>query len=118
MTMQRRKRITVGLIEKITIYGTEKSKEIIARIDTGAVKSSIDSRLAEELGLGPVLRSAVIKSASGRSRRPVVQAEIEIAGRRIMSEFNIADRKHMRYSVLIGQDILKGNGFLVDAAKK
>ena len=33
------------------------------------------------------------------------------------SEFTIADRTHMKYKILVGQNILK-EGFLVDPMKK
>ena len=32
----------IGLVEKVTIVGKEKSRTVLARIDTGAVISSID----------------------------------------------------------------------------
>ncbi len=99
----------VGLVEKVKING----KEIIARIDTGAEHSSVDKRLAEELKLGPVLKTILIKSATGKTKRPVVEAEIEIKGKKMKSRFNIADRSQMSYKVLIGQNILK-EGFLID----
>ncbi len=102
----------VGLVEKIKING----KEVTARIDTGAEHSSIDENLSSKLNLGPVLRTILIKSASGQTRRPVVEAEVKIKGKVLKSRFNIADRKHMRYKVLIGQNILK-KGFLIDPSK-
>lgn len=102
----------VGLVEKVKING----KEVTARIDTGAEYSSIDKELAERLKLGPVVRTILIKSASGKTRRPVVEAKINIKGKILQSKLNIADRKHMKYKVLIGQDILK-QGFLIDPSK-
>ena len=102
----------VGLVEKVKING----KEVTARIDTGAEHSSIDKDLSTRLKLGPILRTMLIKSASGQTRRPVVEAEMEIKGKVIKSKFNIANRKHMKYKVLIGQNILK-QGFLIDPSK-
>jgi len=102
----------VGLVEKVKING----KEVTARIDTGAEHSSIDKDLSKRLELGPILRTMLIKSASGQTRRPVVEAEMEIKGKVIKSKFNIANRKHMKYKVLIGQNILK-QGFLIDPSK-
>lgn len=102
----------VGLVEKVKING----KEVTARIDTGAEHSSVDKDLASRLKLGPVLKTVFIKSASGRAKRPVVEAEVKIKGKAIKSRFNVANRKHMRYKVLIGQNILK-HGFLIDPSK-
>ena len=39
-------RIIIGLAEQILIKGRNKTKSVSAKIDTGATKSSIDSRLA------------------------------------------------------------------------
>jgi len=106
----------VGLTEKVFVFGAWKSKDVTARIDTGATKSSIDGSLARELGIGPVLRIAVVKAAHGISRRPVVVVKLKIAGRILAAEFTIAKRTHMRYRMLIGQNILK-RGFLIDPSK-
>ncbi|HHE36511.1 MAG TPA: hypothetical protein ENL16_01705 [Candidatus Woesearchaeota archaeon] len=110
-------RTIVGLTEKVIIKGDSKQKELIARIDTGATKSSIDLTLASELKLGPVVDSRLIKSAHGVKLRPVVQAEVVIRGRTLRAKFTLADRNHMTYPVLIGQNILK-KGFLIDPTRR
>ncbi|MBW2990216.1 RimK/LysX family protein [Candidatus Woesearchaeota archaeon] len=110
-------RTIVGLTEKITIKSDSNKKELIARIDTGATKSSIDLTLASELKLGPVVDSRLIKSAHGTKLRPVVQVEVTICGRTLRGKFTLADRNHMKYPVLIGQNILK-KGFLIDPTRR
>ncbi|MBN2458956.1 ATP-dependent zinc protease [Candidatus Woesearchaeota archaeon] len=112
-----RNKTIVGLTEKISIKGENGKKELIVRIDTGATKSSIDLGLASELRLGPVIDSRLIKSAHGAKLRPVVEASVTIKDRHIKAKFTLADRCHMRYPVLIGQNILK-MGFLVDPSKR
>ena len=107
----------VGLTEQITIVNLKKSKNIAAKIDTGATKGSIDVSLAKELGINGGKRKILVKSASGTRYRPLVKAEIVLAGKRIKALFNLADRKNLRYRMLIGQNILK-KGFLIDPAKK
>ncbi|VVB81259.1 Putative ATP-dependant zinc protease [uncultured archaeon] len=107
---------TIGLTTRIVIFGRKGKKEVVARVDTGATKSSIDSALAKELDLGPEFKHAKVKSAHGVRYRPVVTAEILIAGQAIESEFTLAEREHMKYQVLIGQNILK-KGFLIDPSK-
>ena len=109
-------KILIGLAEKANVYHQKGSKSVIAKIDTGATKSSIDTNLAAELRLGPVIKSKLIKSAHGSKLRPIIEATIELAGRKIKSEFTLADRAHMKYRVLIGQNILK-DGFLIDPNK-
>tara|TARA_Y100000310_G_scaffold345846_1_gene471134 strand:+ start:26799 stop:27182 length:384 start_codon:yes stop_codon:yes gene_type:complete len=106
--------ILIGLIEETRLYfGKNKKKKVMSKIDTGATKSSIDARLAEELKLGPVIKTRVVKSAHGNMRRPVIEVEIELAGKILKSEFTIADRSHLKFKILIGQNILK-QGFLID----
>jgi len=106
----------VGLTEKVYVFGAWKNKEVTARIDTGATKSSIDGSLARTLGIGPVLRIAIVKAAHGISRRPIVVSKLRIAGRILAAEFTIAKRTHMKYRMLIGQNILR-RGFLIDPSK-
>lgn len=106
-------RTVIGLSEIITIKGSDESTKIKARIDTGATLSSMDLRLAAELGLGPVTRTKFVRSAQGSKVKPVIKASIEIEGRKISASFTLSDRKHMTYRVLIGQNVLK-MGFLID----
>ena len=109
-------KVVIGLSEKIYMHNGLGRKLIIAKIDTGATKSSIDTNLATELKLGPVIKSKIVKSAHGTKLRPIIEASIELAGKKITSEFTLADRSHMKYRVLIGQNILK-EGFLIDPTK-
>jgi hypothetical protein len=107
-------RTIVGLIEPITIKGNNgKTKTVLARIDSGATKSSIDKKLVEELELGPIIRERLTKQVHGFTLRPVIKPEIVIKNRTFNYQFTIADRGKMKYSVLIGQNILKKN-FLID----
>ena len=110
------KKIVIGLTENITLIG-EKKKRVVAKIDTGADKSSIDIRLAAELRLGPVVKTRLIKSASGSRVRPIISAEVIFAKKQMKVHFSIADRSHMKYRVLIGKNILK-KGFLIDPSRE
>lgn len=109
----------LGLTEQITIISKSndgKTDEVlIARIDTGATLSSIDNKLAEKLGIETVIREKVVKSASGKAKRPVVSAIIKIKGKTIDGEFSIANRENMKYKILIGQNHLKKGKYLVDS---
>ena len=101
--------IVIGLIEKIKIN----DREIEAKIDTGASTSSIDSTLAEELNLGPTIKTKNIKSVHGNSMRPVIKTRIILQGKILNARFNLIDRKNMKYRILIGKNILK-RGFIID----
>lgn len=106
-------RLVLGLTESIVIAG----ERMIARIDTGAERSSIDKKLADRLGADPV-GVQKIRSASGRSVRPIIPVKIEICEQELDGEFTVADRSNMNYKVLIGQDILKKGKFLIDPLKQ
>ena len=111
-------KIIVGLTEKIGLVSNNGSNKVtVAKIDTGATRSSIDIKLASKLNLGPVIKSKIIKSVHGHKLRPVIEANILLAGKKMKAEFTLADRSHMKYSVLIGVNILK-QGFLVNPSKK
>jgi hypothetical protein len=106
-------KIIVGLTARVILFGKKAKREVVARVDTGATKSSVDEKLAEELGLGQEFKRVLIKSASGNRHRGVIVAEVSIGGEMMPAEFTLADRSHMKYKVLIGQNILK-KGFLID----
>ena len=111
-------KITIGLYEKITLVGNRTSnKEMVARIDTGATRSSIDVKLAASLKLGPVIKTKLVKSAHGSTLRPIVEGQLIIAGKKIKTHFTIADRVKMKYKLLIGQDVLKRGNFLIDPSR-
>lgn len=108
----------IGLVEPITIYTKDGVKKtIMAKIDTGASKSSVDINLASQLKLGPIVKSKLVKSASGNKVRPVIESTISLAGKKMEEEFTLADRWHMKYRVLIGQNVLRHN-YLIDASRK
>lgn len=109
-----KQRPIVGLTEYVEIIGRDNRKKILARIDTGAINSAIDARLVAEFTLGPIVKTKSIKSTHGNSLRPVIMVDLKLKEIEIHEEFTVADRGHMKYSVLIGQNILKKYGFLID----
>ncbi|OYT41533.1 hypothetical protein B6U80_01170 [Candidatus Pacearchaeota archaeon ex4484_26] len=116
------KRKILGLIEPVYIKGKDeegKAKElkIKAKIDTGAYKSSISKSLVKKLKLGPVKKTMIIKSALGKERRKVIKVQVRIKNKKLKAFFSIANRKHLTYDILIGQNILKLGKFLIDPLK-
>ena len=108
-------RTSLGLTGSVILEGSNGEEKLLtARIDSGATSSSIDLTLAEKLKLGPTLRTRLVKSASGVKKRPIVLAKVNIAGTIIEAEFSLADRSHMTYQILIGQNVLKKGKFLID----
>ena len=108
-------KIIIGLYEKVKVLnkGIENEDAHISRIDTGATMSSIDLVLAGKYSLGPIIRTKYVKNAHGNKLRPVIQAEIIIAGKKFQGEFTLSDRSNMKYPILIGQNILI-KGFIID----
>ncbi len=97
--MVSKERIVIGCRELVFLTLGNKKKEFIARIDTGARTSSLDMQLAVELSHSKILKTRVIKSASGVGLRPVIQVTIMLAGKKIPSNFTLADRSRMKYKI-------------------
>jgi len=106
------KETILGLIELVKINNTA----VKAKIDTGADKSSICKSLIKKLKLTPTGKKRTIRSSIGVEKRDIYLADLEIKGKRFKSEFTVAKREHLNYSVLIGKDVLK-KGFLIDPLK-
>jgi hypothetical protein len=53
----------------------------------------------------------------GYQRRPVVVMEFCVAGRLVQSEVNLAPRKDFVYPVLVGRNMLRDGGIIVDPSK-
>lgn len=115
--MPKTEKTIIGLTEPITIIGEKAEKKLVARIDSGATVGSVDKKLAQELGLGAVIKTKLVKSSHGQTVRPVKKMRFKLAGRKFKMNFTIADRAHLKYKVLIGQNVLRKN-FLIDASKK
>lgn len=129
----------VGWIENAKIPGVE--KEIEAKLDTGATTTSINADILEKPdedsesggmikfrftnGEGikqdferPIVRWVSIKSRKGADiRRPVVRMKLCVAGQWIEEEVNLAERDNFNYPVLIGRNMLKQGGLVVDSSK-
>ena len=112
-------RVILGLAQWISFVSEEGKKvEVFGRVDTGATCSSIDITLACKLKRTLLERRKKIKSASGTSMREAVRLEVEIGGKLVEGNFTLADRSHMTYPVLIGQNILRKGNFLIDPLLK
>lgn len=102
----------IKAVEAITLISASKKKQVNARIDTGATQSSIDTRLAKELGFNKYIGKVNVISANGIKTRHIVEIEYELSGKIIRSNFTLADRSSLNYPVLIGRNDL--SGFLID----
>ncbi len=95
--------------------GKHRMIEMEAKVDTGAYRSSIDKKLAEDLGLlspDRILYNRHYRSSLGvHQDRPVIEMTYWLKGKKIVSAVNVADRGHLKSRFLIG--IIDLKGFLV-----
>lgn len=109
--------------------------QTMAKVDTGATMSSIN---AQDMFFNKETNQITFKSPAitdkhrsltmdvadkveissadgGTTTRYVIKLDVEIAGVKLQSQqFNLSDREHMDYDILIGQDILKAGNFVVN----
>jgi len=106
----------LGIFESVKIKtGKKKWVEVPCKIDTGARGTSIDQKLAQELGLlAPenVLWTKKVKNALGFEERTIVAMTFKLKGRLIRTRASITNRTELRRQLLIGRRDLKE--FVVD----
>ena len=112
-------RKAIAVVEEVTVIGPKGRIPVLARIDTGASRTTLDTELAARAGLGPVLKRVRTRaSAADRpEERDVVAAKVIIAGQEFDVSVAVTDRKDMRYHMIVGMDILGRAGFLVDPGR-
>jgi len=107
----------INAVEEVKVRAADgKRIPALARVDTGAFRSSIDKALAKQLGL--LKKENILwkdrfeyRSAVGVQPRPVIGFTFWLAGRKIQSSASVADRSKMKYKVLVGRQDL--GGFLI-----
>ncbi|MFB6309405.1 MAG: RimK family alpha-L-glutamate ligase, partial [Haloarculaceae archaeon] len=91
--------VVVGYIEEVVVSGTRGTETVLAKSDTGATRTSIDTELAARIGTGPIKDIVTVKSGSvksGRSR-PVVDIVVGVGGTKHTVTASVEDRSHMDY---------------------
>ncbi|MFC3959840.1 RimK family alpha-L-glutamate ligase [Halovivax cerinus] len=108
----------IGYTEEIVLTGTRGSESVVAKSDTGAKRTSIDTSLAADIGAGPIKSIAKVKTGSskGSRSRPVVDVVVGVGGNQHTVTASVEDRSHMEYPVILGRDILKH--YRVDVARR
>jgi hypothetical protein len=118
---ENRKAVTEGIktvrndeIIRVVVPGKKKRVEVMAKIDTGAWRSSVDKNFAEKSGLlteNNILWKKVFKSSLGSEERPVINFSFYLAGTRINTVASVSNRKGLKKVCIIGRRDLQG--FLV-----
>jgi len=107
---------TIKAVEEVKILDAEGKKHLsLAKIDTGAWSSAIDSKFAKSLGLlkkNKVLWYRKKLSSLGKEERPVIPVTFYLSGRKISTHVTVSDRNLLRYQLLIGRTDIQG--FLID----
>ncbi|MED5524432.1 ATP-dependent zinc protease [Gallaecimonas pentaromativorans] len=133
-------KLVVGALEKVRLHPSD--VVLTARIDTGATSASLDARDIQKFERDgadwvrfkvptddkgsdymeverKVLRWVRIIQSSSEDgeRRPVVEFKFDIGPISQKAEFNLSDRSHLEFPVLIGRNILK-DVMVVDVGKE
>ncbi len=116
----RKEKQVIGLVERVTVSGTRGSKVVLAKVDTGASRTVADTRLAAEVGLGPITDTVTIRGSTGivKETRALVGARIKLRQRTHDLSVAISDRGDMKYPILVGMDILGKGNYLIDVKKR
>lgn len=98
------------VIQPVMLHGHNhvRKKEVLAKLDSGAYRTSIDKGLMQELDLPPREEKVYVQSASGKAYRPTVDLTFTLGGKTIHSLASVVDRAHLRFPVIIGRRDLKG----------
>lgn len=120
----------IGTVTHITIKNFNDNDPIDVRVDTGATHSSINGQDIEvnnnivKFTFGKyrykfyLERMSNIKTPdNGIKERPVIKVDISINGNEIKNvEFNINERDHMKYDIILGRSTLEAAGVLINPA--
>jgi len=109
-------RRVIGVREPIEIIGSKGEKyKTVAKIDTGAYRSSVCHSLAKKLGLNEIVKYKKVRSALGKEERPIIRLSFILDKKKVSTEAFLADREEMKFDIIIGRKDLKK--FLVDPVK-
>lgn len=106
----------IGAQENVILLSPKGPATIVAKTDTGADFSAIDSSLADRLGLQKNKLKRRVISATGVQVRETVNAEFVLGNQTISSVLSVADRSQLNTDMIVGrQDLL---GFMIDPARQ
>lgn len=107
----------LSIEEKVIIIDSDGGQHsLLAKVDTGAYRTTIDEGIARKIGIDkPIIVHRGVRGALGTQTRPVIALAMTLRNKRITTEASIVDRSHMKYDMILGRRDLKG--FLVNPGK-
>ena len=98
----------LGYTNRVRLSGANRSETVVAKADTGAKRTSIDTGLAGRLGLGPITGTTTVRSGTTtRSEtRPLVEVRCAVAGVWQTVTASVTDRSDMDHPVILGRDLI------------
>lgn len=107
----------LSIEEKVIILDQEgRQHSLLAKIDTGAYRTTIDEGIARKIGIDkPIIIHKDVRGALGTQTRPVIALSMTLRNKVITTEASIVDRSHMKYDMILGRRDLRG--FLVNPSK-
>ncbi len=111
--------MVIGRNEIASIITPNGDIEVLAKVDTGAYSSSIDTGFFKSLNLNEeVLKTKKVKNVHGTERRDVYEIDVIIKDVKVSSELNVFDRRDMKYLMILGRKDISKLGALVDVKQK
>jgi hypothetical protein len=108
------RKIKVGLVEPVEIMGKKKVR-VLGKFDTGAHRTSIDRKIADELDLKKI-GTTTVENVHGKSKRPLVEVKLKIKNKTLKIQANVANRTSRRFKILLGRNAIYNN-FIIDITK-
>lgn len=107
----------IGVSEVIDILDKNNNKhQVMAKIDTGAYRTTICETLAKKLQIDEVVGYKKVKSALGEDERPIINFSFIMDKNNVHTEAFMAQREDMKYDMIIGRRDLKK--YIIDPDKR
>jgi len=105
----------LGYTTRVRVAGRNGVEAAVAKSDTGAERTSVDTDLAGHIGAGPVVGTTQVRSGVGSEARPLVEIDLRVNGGWRSVTASITDRSGMSHAVLLGRDVLES--YTLDVAR-
>jgi RimK family alpha-L-glutamate ligase len=99
---------TLGYTTEVAVGGTDAVERVVAKSDTGAERTSLDTELAGRIGAGPMVGTTEVRSAAGggTETRPLVEVDLRVGDAWRTVTASVSDRGRMTHQLLLGRDVL------------